>query len=164
MDKEDLNVIFSHKTDSWATPEWLFKKLDKSYKFTLDPAADHFNRKCAKYFTLDEDGLKQDWAGETVFINPPYSKIYDWVKKAAEQVLLNDITVVMLLPARTDTRFWHDYCMDGKVCSSITFIKGRLKFGEGKNSAPFPSVIIEFQKGGSGGKFPVISTDTNKPE
>lgn len=162
MDKEDLNVIFSHKTDSWATPEWLFKKLDKSYKFTLDPAADHFNRKCAKYFTLDEDGLKQDWAGETVFINPPYSKIYDWVKKAAEQVLLNDITVVMCLPARTDTKWFHEYCLDGSVVNQITFIKGRLKFGEGKNSAPFPSMIVVFGKGTS--NRPLITAMPNKAD
>lgn len=162
MDKEDLNVMFSHKTDSWATPEWLFKKLDKVYKFTLDPAADHFNRKCAKYYTLDDDGLKQDWAGETVFINPPYSKIYDWVKKAHSEALINKTTSVMLLPARTDTKWFHEFCLDGVVVEELTFIKGRLKFGEGKNSAPFPSMVVVFGKGKT--KMPLITTMTNKAD
>lgn len=162
MDKEDLNVIFSHKTDSWATPEWLFQKLNKIYNFTLDPAADHFNRKCAKYFTLDEDGLKQDWKGETVFINPPYSKIYDWVKKAHTEALTNKTKSVAILPARTDTRWFHEYCLDGAVVSEIIFIKGRLKFGEGKNSAPFPSMIVVFDQGNN--TRPLITTMTNKAD
>jgi site-specific DNA-methyltransferase (adenine-specific) len=160
MDKEDLNVIFSHKTDSWSTPEWFFKVLDKKYNFTLDPAADHHNHKCAKYYTMDDDGLKKDWKGETVFVNPPYSKIYDWVKKAATEVLINETIVVMLLPARTDTKWFHEFCLDGSVCNEITFIKGRLKFGDGKNSAPFPSMVVVFGKGF--GTKPIINTMTNK--
>lgn len=151
MDKEDLSVIFSHKTDDWATPQWLFDKLNKTYHFTLDPAASDGNHKCSKYYTEQTDGLSKDWNNETVFINPPYSKIYDWVKKAVEEVNKNNITVVMILPVRSDTKWFHEFCLDETVCSEIAFFKGRLKFGEGKNSAPFPSMMVVFNKSGKTG-------------
>lgn len=160
MQQKDLNVIFSHKTDSWATPPWLFAKLNREFKFTLDPAADDHNAKCAKYYTQEQDGLQQDWAGETVFINPPYSKIYDWVKKTASEVLSNKITAVMLLPVRSDTRWFHEFCLDGNLVKEIRFVKGRLKFGEGKNSAPFPSMIVVFEEGKQ--VLPIVSSTPNK--
>lgn len=131
-------IHFSSKSDQWSTPQDLFDKLDKEYHFTLDPCATHDNAKCAKYYTLESDGLSQDWSGETVFVNPPYGReISKWIKKAYE----SDTTVVCLVPARTDTAWWHDYAMKG----NITFIRGRLKFGGHKNSAPFPSAIVVFK-------------------
>ena len=121
-----------------------FDKLNQKYNFTLDPASDGTNNKCAKHYTIKENGLGQNWNGETVFINPPYSKTYDWVSKAFHEVMGGNTKVVMLLPARTDTKWFHEFCMDPFVVESITFIKGRLKFGGNKNSAPFPSMIVEF--------------------
>lgn len=162
MDKNDLNVMFSHKSDSWTTPQWLFDKLNQQYNFTLDPASDDQNHKCIKYYTIDNDGLKQDWKGETVFINPPYSKVYDWVKKAHTEAKENNTTCVMLIPARTCTRFWHDFIMDNQVCSKIIFIRGRLKFGNSKNCAPFPSVLIEFKKSDDLNRQIIIDNISNK--
>lgn len=160
MEKKDLNVIFSHKSDEWSTPQWLFKFLDKKYNFTLDAAANHYNHKCLKYYTIDNNGLSNDWKGETVFINPPYSKIYEWVKKAAAEALNNETVTVMLLPARTDTKWFHEFCLNNTECIEITFIKGRLRFGDQKNSAPFPSMIVVFGK--SSGVNPIIKTMSNK--
>ena len=151
MDKKDRDVLFSHKSDSWSTPQWLFDKLNSRCNFTLDPASDDTNAKCQKHYTLNEDGLSQDWKGETVFVNPPYSKTYDWVKKAHTEAKDNGVTTVMLLPARVDSRWFHEFCLDPILVKSLTFIKGRLKFGSSKNSAPFPSIIVEF---GSPNKTP----------
>lgn len=138
----DIDVMFSSKTDNWATPQAFFDKLNEEFNFTLDPCADEFNHKCNKYFTKEQDGLKQDWGTETVFCNPPYGRaIKDWVKKSYESAQ-NGATVVMLIPARTDTSYFHDYIYYGKA--EIRFIRGRLKFGDSKNSAPFPSMIVIF--------------------
>lgn len=162
MLQKDLDVMFSHKSDEWSTPQHIFDKLNQKYNFTLDPASDGANNKCAKHFTMKENGLTQNWHGETVFINPPYSKTYDWVKKAYHEVLTGDTTVVMLLPARTDTKWFHEFCMDPVLVESISFIKGRLKFGNQKNSAPFPSMIIEFCRPKSVPSKPDIYTMSNK--
>ena len=135
MNKE----MFTSNTDLWATPIEFYKKLDEIYKFTLDVCATHENAKCDKYFTKEIDGLQQQWNG-SVWMNPPYGKeIIKWMKKAYESSL-QGATVVCLVPSRTDTRWWHEYAMKG----NITFIKGRLKFGDAKNSAPFPSAIVVF--------------------
>lgn len=135
-----MNVHFSSKTDNWSTPQYLFDKLNKRFKFTLDPCASVDNYKCNKYYTENQDGLSQDWSNEIVFMNPPYGKeIGKWVQKAYEESL-NGATVVCLLPARTDTKWFHNYCLLG----SVSFLKGRLKFGDSKNSAPFPSMIVIF--------------------
>jgi len=144
MLKKDMDVLFSHKSDEWTTPQNMFDKLNQKYNFTLDPASDGTNNKCAKHYTIKENGLAQSWKGETVFINPPYSKTYDWVCKAYHEVISGNTTVVMLLPARTDTKWFHEFCMDPVLVKSISFIKGRLKFGGQKNSAPFPSMVVEF--------------------
>lgn len=135
-------VMFSSKRDDWETPQDLFDKLNVKFNFTLDPCASTENAKCQKYFTQEQDGLKQDWQGETVFCNPPYGReIKKWVIKAYQESLKPDTLVVMLLPSRTDTTWFHDYILPyGK----IDFIKGRLKFGGSKNSAPFPSMIVVF--------------------
>ena len=136
----DFSVHFSSKTDQWATPQHFFDKCNKEYgPFTLDVCADIDNTKCPKFFSKQDDGLKQKWEG-TCWMNPPYGRgIGKWLEKAylsSQQ----GATVVCLIPARTDTAWWHDYAIKGKV----VFIRGRLKFGESKNSAPFPSALVVF--------------------
>jgi len=136
-------VMFSSETDLWATPQEFFDKLNSEFNFTLDPCATPENAKCSKYYTVKEDGLKQDWGGEVVFCNPPYGRaIKDWVKKCYEESGEPDTTVVMLIPARTDTSYFHDYIYH--KAREIRFIRGRLKFGNATNSAPFPSMVVVF--------------------
>jgi len=128
------------KTDDWATPQDFFDQLNAHYNFTLDVAASSSNAKAPRFYTAEDDGLKQPWVGR-VWCNPPYGKgIADWVKKAWESHRDNSATVVMLLPARTDTKWFHDYAKRGKV----EFIRGRLKFGNSKTAAPFPSMLVIF--------------------
>lgn len=135
-------VLFSSKTDNWETPPEVFKDLDNEFKFTLDPCASKENHKCDKYFTKEENGLLQDWGGQRVYCNPPYGRtVGDWVEKAAKESRKENTIVVMLLPARTDTKWFHKYIY-GRA--TIRFIRGRLKFGGSKNSAPFPSMIVIF--------------------
>ena len=138
-----MKVMFSSKSNEWSTPQKLFEYLNNIYNFNLDPCATHDNAKCRKYFTIEDDGLIQDWEGHTVFCNPPYGRqIKDWVRKSYLESLKPNTKVVMLIPARTDTRYWHEYIF--KYANKILFIEGRLKFGDGKGSAPFPSAIVEF--------------------
>ena len=134
--------LFSSRTDEWSTPQAFFDSLNERFHFTLDPCATSQNAKCSSYFTKAENGLTQRWTGR-VFMNPPYGQeIGKWIKKAFEESHENAELVVCLLPARTDTSWWHDYCMAGEVY----FVRGRLKFGNAKNSAPFPSAIVCFQR------------------
>jgi len=128
------------ETDVWATPQWLFDALNKEFGFTLDPCSDGTNAKCPKFYTPRENGLLRDWGTETVFMNPPYSEVDEWMRKAYGSAL-EGATVVCLIPARTDTQWWHAYVMKAE----IRFIKGRLKFGDAENSAPFPSAIVVFR-------------------
>lgn len=131
--------MMSSNTAEWATPQAFFDELDKEFHFTLDPCCTHENAKCEKHYTKAEDGLKHSWGGERVYCNPPYGReIGKWVQKAYESKTL----VVMLLPARTDTRWFHDYIY-GKA--EIRFIKGRLHFNDGKEGAPFPSMVVIFR-------------------
>lgn len=110
-----------------------------SLDFTLDPCATHANAKCLKHFTREENGLVHSWQDEVVFMNPPYGReIGDWMAKAHAAALQEGATVVCLVPARTDTAWWHHYAMHHE----IRFLRGRLKFGDGKNSAPFPSALV----------------------
>lgn len=133
-------AMFSSKKTDWETPQDFFTQLDEEFHFTLDPAASDENHKCHRYYTKERDGLKRDWQGETVFCNPPYGReIGHWVKKGHMEARDEKTTVVMLLPARTDTKWFHDHIY-GKA--EIRFIKGRLKFGNGKGSAPFPSMVV----------------------
>lgn len=142
----NTELMFSSQTDQWATPQDFFDKLNEEFHFTLDPCADEFNHKCDKYFTVEQDGLLQSWANETVFCNPPYGReIGKWVKKASDENRLHNITVVMLIPARTDTKYFHEYIYQ-KSNVEIRFLKGRLKFGDAKNAAPFPSMVVIFKK------------------
>ena len=128
-------------TDQWATPQYLFDEWDAKYHFDLDPAASTSNHKCQEWYGLDHedetkrDGLAIDWKGESVWLNPPYGRVLNyWVKKAYD----SNLHVTMLLPVRTDTRWFHSYCVN----QNITFIKGRVKFGDSKAAAPFPSMIV----------------------
>ena len=134
-------VLFSSKSEIWETPQDLFDALDAEFNFTLDVCALPENAKCEKYYTPEQDGLSQPWSGNC-WCNPPYGKdIGKWIKKAHEASFYGN-TVVMLLPARTDTKWFHEYIWLKRV--EIRFIKGRLKFGGSKNSAPFPSMICIF--------------------
>jgi site-specific DNA-methyltransferase (adenine-specific) len=139
----NTEVLFSSQTDQWATPQDFYDKLNEEFCFTLDPCADDSNHKCAFYFTKEQDGLKQDWGGHTVFCNPPYGNKETglWTKKCYEEAQKPNTTVVLLIPARTDRLSFHQFIY-GKA--EIRFIKGRLKFGDGKNPAPFPSMVVVF--------------------
>lgn len=142
MPSTKMSVHFSSKTDEWPTPQDFFDKLDAEFHFELDVCATPENAKCDRYFTKRENGLLQKWEG-VCWMNPPYGReIGQWVKKAYESAL-EGATVVCLLPARTDTGWWHDYCMKGE----IRFVRGRLKFGNASENAPFPSAVVVFRPG-----------------
>ena len=135
----NTKVMFSSQTDDWSTPQQFFDKLNEEFNFTLDPCSSDTNHKCQKYFTEKDDGLSKDWNNNIVFCNPPYGReIKLWVKKCFETYSSGNI-VVALLPARTDTSWFHDYIYNK---AEIRFVRGRLKFGSSKNSAPFPSMVV----------------------
>jgi phage N-6-adenine-methyltransferase len=135
------NVHFSSRTDEWATPTDTFAALDAEFHFTVDVCANAENAKCPIFFSQADDGLAQDWRG-TCFANPPYGRAIGlWVAKAYESALAG-ATVVMLIPARTDTRYWHAHVAKA---AEVRFIPGRLRFGDSKNSAPFPSAVVVFR-------------------
>lgn len=141
----NIDVHFSSKSNEWGTPQELFDKLDSIFHFTLDVASTKENAKCKQYFTIEDDGLSQSWSGQTFWMNPPYGReIGKWVKKAYESALIPGTAGVILVPSRTDTSWWHNYCMKG----DIYFIRGRLKFVsdslEKPQPAPFPSALIKF--------------------
>lgn len=137
----NTDVMFSSASDQWATPQAFFNEWHALFNFTLDVCADAQNAKCERYFDLSTNGLKQDWSLEVCWMNPPYGReIGQWVKKAYSESLYG-ATVVCLLPARTDTAWWHDYVLP---FAKVTFIRGRLKFGTATNSAPFPSAVAVF--------------------
>ena len=153
--KSKINpALFSSRREDWTTPGKFYDELNDEFGFTLDPCSTHENAKCEKHFTREENGLEQDWGNETVFMNPPYGrgKINRWMEKAYSESR-NGATVVCLIPARTCTKWFHDYALKGEV----TFIKGRLKFGGSKNSAPFPSALVVF-------KPPKSDNDTKNKE
>lgn len=144
--------MFSSKTDNWATPQDFYDNLDREFHFDLDPAANENNHKCNKYFTIAENGLLQSWAGYSVFCNPPYGReIGKWVEKAYRTNEEHGNLVVMLLPARTDTKWFHEYIYHK---AEIRFIRGRLKFSGEKFNAPFPCMVVIYAKkgGASDGK------------
>jgi site-specific DNA-methyltransferase (adenine-specific) len=129
--------MFSSESNEWATPQAFFDKLNDIFgPFTLDAAASDENYKVATYYTQSDDSLSQDWSGNRVFLNPPYGRaLKDWVQKAYEEGQKDD--------TRTDTRYWHDYVMKA---DEIRFVRGRIKFGDGTNSAPFPSAVVVFRQ------------------
>ncbi|KAB0665642.1 adenine methyltransferase [Oryzomonas japonica] len=137
----NAGLMFSSETDMWATPQDFFDRLNIIFRFNLDVCALPDNAKCEHYFTPDMDGLAQPWGG-VCWMNPPYGRgIGKWVEKAYRSAKDNGATVVCLLPARVDTRWWHDFCAKGE----IHFVKGRLKFGAAKDNAPFPNAVVVFR-------------------
>jgi len=149
----NIDVHFSSKTNEWATPQDFFDRLNAEFNFDLDPCSDGTNAKCERYFTEEDDGLAQSWSGSVVFMNPPYGRaIGEWIRKAYEESITGGAVVVALIPSRTDTKYWHDYVMKAK---EIRLVKGRLKFGDGRNSAPFPSAVVIFQSHTN--KYPKLS-------
>lgn len=149
----NTDVMFSSKSDQWATPIDFFKELDAEFHFNLDPAADENNHKCDTYFTVKENGLLQSWGGGyRVFCNPPYGReIGKWVEKAFRTNAEYGNLIVMLLPARTDTKWFHDFIYNR---AEVRFVRGRLKFGESKSGAPFPSMVVIYheREGAENGK------------
>jgi site-specific DNA-methyltransferase (adenine-specific) len=163
--REHANVLLRSGSDNWSTPpeflRWLEKEL--GVDFDLDPCASAMNRKCEKFFTEKDDGLKQSWDADHVFVNPPYSNISAWVEKAIKELVAKanvKSTVAMLIPARVDTAYWHD--LIGVYADEVWLLRGRIKFlwypdqsqpeSITKNSATFPSAVIVFRadRGGHG--------------
>ena len=135
-------ALFSSERQDWETPEQLFNELDREFKFDIDVCASASNKKCSNYFDISVDGLKQDWQG-VCWMNPPYGRGVDkWVEKAYNESQ-KGATVVCLLPARTDTRWFHSFVYNK---AEIRFLKGRLKFVGAESSAPFPSMVVIFRK------------------
>lgn len=159
------DILFSSSSDEWETPQWLFDRLDAEFHFDIDAAATQENSLASGYFTKSDDALKQEWFvdyGEdgivsSIFLNPPYSKIAAFMKKAYEESL-KGATIVCLIPCRTDTRYWHNFVMQS---AEIRFVKGRLKFNNRTlpswtpnsshklSSATFPSCVVIFDIRGS---------------
>lgn len=141
---EDMTMnaaMYSSASCDWETPQDFFDRINAEFQFTLDVCATTENAKCERFYSPDEDGLRQRWVG-IVWMNPPYGReIGRWVEKAYAEAQ-NGAAVVCLLPARTDTRWFHDYCKRGE----IRFVRGRLKFGGSTNNAPFPSMIVIFRR------------------
>ena len=135
-------ALYSSRSEEWATPPDFFAKLDDEFGFTLDPCATPQNAKCDRYYTKSQDGLARDWGDHVVFCNPPYGRrIGEWARKC-HLASLAGATVVLLVHSRTDTRFFHDWIY-GKA--ELRFVRGRLKFGDGKQSAPFPSLVAIYR-------------------
>lgn len=132
----------------WETPQALFEELDREFHFTLDAASNDGNAKCAKHYTAEDSAFDHDWGGETVFCNPPYGRrIADWVRKCSEEASRPDTTVVMLIPARTDTKWFQQMILHR---AEIRFIPGRLKYetnGKPGDASPFPSMIVVMRTG-----------------
>ncbi|OHB70490.1 MAG: adenine methyltransferase [Planctomycetes bacterium RBG_13_63_9] len=137
---------FRSDSAEWATPQDLFDRLNREFGFELDVCATPENAKCARYFTRERNGLRQTWGG-VCWCNPPYGRtVGDWMHKAWESAQAG-ATVVCLVPARTDTAWWHDRCASAEV----RFLKGRLHSGGARNGAPFPSAIVVFRPAARGG-------------
>lgn len=134
--------LFTSRTDDWATPAAVFAQLDAEFHFNLDPCASKENAKCERYYTVEDDGLTKNWGGARVFCNPPYGRaISAWVQKCSAESKKPDTLVVMLIPARTDTAYFHDFIY--KKAREIRFIRGRLHYNEA-GPAPFPSMVVVF--------------------
>jgi phage N-6-adenine-methyltransferase len=152
------DVMFGRATDEWRTPQATFDALNAEFGFDVDAAATAENTWLPMWFGLDAvpggffyDALAIDWSeyGRTFWLNPPYSKCREFIAKAAEEAR-KGLTVVCLVPSRTDTRYWHEHVWNVETNQpregvEIRFLKGRLKFGNSTNSAPFPSVVIIFR-------------------
>lgn len=143
MELTARQALFSSATDMWETPKAFFAALDAEFHFDMDVCAVKENAKCRKFISPAQDGLKEPWSG-VCWCNPPYGReIGKWVKKAHDTAQAGTADVVMLLPARTDTRWFHEYIYGN---AEIRFVKGRLKFGDSKAGAPFPSMVVIFRR------------------
>ena len=137
-----LKSRFDSKSVEYETPNALFQALHAEFGFTIDVAASTANYKCPIYWTKEDDALSKDWTG-TCWCNPPYGRdLPKWIKKARQAALNGQATTVMLIPARTNTAWWHDECMKGEV----RFIRGRPKFNNGKHGLPFPLALVIFRR------------------
>ena len=135
--------LFSSNSNEWATPQAFFDALNEEFHFDLDPCATKQNAKCERFYTIEDDGLTRNWGGARVFCNPPYGReLAKWVRKCYEESRKPDTLVVMLIPARTDTAYFHNYIYH--KAREIRFIRGRLHFNESKQGAPFPSMVVVF--------------------
>ncbi len=138
-------ACFSSNSEEWRTPDNLYDRLTSEFHFDLDVAASRENSKCYLYYHKGNSGLTNEWSGN-IWCNPPYGRsIGLWVKKASEEIAAGrSPVIVMLLPARTDTRWFHDYIYNSPRVE-IRFLKGRLKFSNSKDNAPFPSMLVIFR-------------------
>ena len=155
---------FASKKQEWQTPQGLFEALNERYKFTFDLAADQDNRKCKEYFSAEDDALKKHWKGNC-WLNPPYgskgeTRLAKWVEKAYKEASTGECQVTMLIPARTNTQWWHEYCMRA---AEVLFINGRPKFGGAIHGLPQPLAIITFAKASNTkfGSYNVKTEDIN---
>jgi phage N-6-adenine-methyltransferase len=138
------NALYSSRSEEWATPQAFYDALDLEFHFTLDAAASKENAKCSQYIDKGQDALNMSWnyftTGDRVWCNPPYGRsIGKWFAKARAEAARGAL-VVMLAHARTDTQWWHEHVQG--IATEVRFVKGRLRFGDSKNSAPFPSAVI----------------------
>lgn len=141
MDRKQIQTLMSSERMDWETPPELFDPLNEEFHFTLDVCATAQNAKCTRFFTPEEDGLKQKWTG-VCWMNPPYGReMKAWMKKAYEESL-RGATVVCLVPSRTDTFWWHEYAMKA---DEIRYVRGRVRFIGAESTAPFPSSLIIFR-------------------
>ena len=135
----------SSASSEWPTPRTFYDLLDDDFHFTLDPCATPENAKAARYFTREDDGLRQPWSG-SVFMNPPYRDIRKWMAKAYRERRRCSV-IVCLIPPRTDTKYWHSFVMHA---AELRFVQGRIRFEGGANCAPFPSVVVVFTRRSDG--------------
>jgi phage N-6-adenine-methyltransferase len=147
MNKETQKLMFSSNSAEWSTPKNFYEKLNNRFQFDLDPCCTKETSKCEEFYTEEDDGLTKSWSGKRVFMNPPYGRGIDkWIEKAYKEGQKLNTQVVCLIPARTDTKYWHKFCMKA---SEIYFVKGRLHFenkgAKQTNAAPFPSAVVIFR-------------------
>lgn len=158
---KNLKVHFTSSSQTWNTPPELFEKLNSVWNFEIDTACEDNTALCSQYFTPETDGLNSSWEGKVCFNNPPYDDIKSWCNKCSAE-FMNGSTVVQLIPSRTDTIAFHEYCFE--YGTLICFIKGRLKFKNNhvddtkQNSAPFPSCIIVYDNDITDEKIAVLKS------
>ena len=139
-----IKPMVSSKSNEWATPKRLFDYLNEEFKFTLDPCSTHENAKCKNHYTIEDDGLSKEWEGNVVFINPPYGgHTKQWLEKCRHEAQEHYCVCVLLIVSSTDRSYWHDII--SIHASEIRFMRGRVKFGDSKSTAPFASAIVIFK-------------------
>ena len=143
-----IKSMVSSKNNNWETSWRFFNELNKEFNFTLDPCAKPETAKCEKYYTEETNGLDKDWSKDTVFMNPPYGgHTRDWIEKALDESR-KGATVVCLIVSSSYRSYWHDFIFP--YASEIRFIRGRIKFGDSKFTAPFASAIVIFERDNEG--------------